>query len=75
MTLIHTQQGMHRLHLAQLRTAIKLYAASGIRVSRTAGISNLLAATTRQTGKCYPRSPAGYAAAQADLQKLLDDAS
>jgi hypothetical protein len=63
-----------RFHAMQLRSALRLYAKSGMLVTRGASPKRLLALVTNYTGKRYANSAKGHAAAIADLDLAIDGA-
>jgi hypothetical protein len=54
-----------------VQMAIRLWAQTGMKMTRGANISYLLAEATKITGKPYKKSAAGYAAAVDDLEKSI----
>ena len=70
MTNLATRSVVHQL---QLKHALKLYAKTGMLVTRGATPKRLLEMATGHTGRAYKNTPAGRDACVADLQAMIDE--
>lgn len=73
MTALTTPDQMRRLHVAQIRSAIKLWVQAKILVNRRCKIGDLLRMAHLHTQRGpYPNTPAGHQQAFDDLTAMLE---
>jgi hypothetical protein len=68
-----TAHSIEMYRMSVIRSALKLYIKTGMKVNSMYTPSNMLAAISKKSGKPYKKSKQGYAEAFNDLEQWLID--